>query len=307
MASPRLSADDLLILLEVARSGRYTRAAEKLGLNHVTVSRRVSALETAVGGKVMLREPGGWDLTPLGERLVAAAERLDHVLRGLEEDTRSDPGVEDVVRISAPDAFSAFVTAPAAARVHRRHPGVSVEIVSVVRRAGKHRSGVDIEVVVGEPRATSAEVSRVGSYTFGLYASPEYIRGHGSPASLEDLPDHHLVYYISSLLQVEHIDIARRFLPTMRESVTSTNVFAHVEATRAGGGIGLLATFMADRHDDLTRILATEVSIQMDYWLVVHADTLRRPAVPDLIQELIKAMWSLEGQAPTAGRIVEHS
>lgn len=41
----------------------------------------------------------------------------------------------------------------------------------------------------------------------------------------------------------------------MRESVTSTNVFVHVEATRAAAGLGLLPCFMADRHDDLVRVL----------------------------------------------------
>ena len=45
----------------------------------------------------------------------------------------------------------------------------------------------------------------------------------------------------------------------MRESVTSTNVFVHVEATRAAAGLGLLPCFMADRHDDLVRVLPDEV------------------------------------------------
>ena len=41
----------------------------------------------------------------------------------------------------------------------------------------------------------------------------------------------------------------------MRQSVSSTNVFVHVEATRAAAGLGLLPCFMADRHDDLIRVL----------------------------------------------------
>ena len=46
----RPSADDLLVLLAVGRSGRYTTAAEELGLNHTTISRRIAALEQAIGG-----------------------------------------------------------------------------------------------------------------------------------------------------------------------------------------------------------------------------------------------------------------
>lgn len=56
----RPNPDDLLVLLEVAKGGRFTRAAETLGLNHVTVSRRFAALERAPGGKVLVRAAGGW-------------------------------------------------------------------------------------------------------------------------------------------------------------------------------------------------------------------------------------------------------
>jgi DNA-binding transcriptional LysR family regulator len=49
------SADDLLILLAVGRTGRYVSAAEALGVNHTTVSRRIAALEHALGTRVLTR------------------------------------------------------------------------------------------------------------------------------------------------------------------------------------------------------------------------------------------------------------
>ena len=71
--------------------------------------------------------------------------------------------------------------------------------------------------------------------------------------------------------------------PAMRESVTSTNVFVHVEATRASAGLGLLPCFMADRHDDLLRVLPDDVALQLTYWLVARSETLRRPEVAAFI------------------------
>ena len=58
-AGRRPSADDLLVLLAVGRSGRYTTAAEELGLNHTTISRRIAALEQSIGGRVLARVAGG--------------------------------------------------------------------------------------------------------------------------------------------------------------------------------------------------------------------------------------------------------
>lgn len=297
MMPTNVSADDLLVLLEVARCGKFTRAAETLGLNHVTVSRRIAALEHAAGGKVLVRAGSGWEPTPLGRRLITAAEEVDAALRGIEAGPSGETAIEDVVRMSSPDAFSTFVAAPAAARLHLRHPGVSVEIVAATRRAAQHRSGVDIEVVVGEPQVVRAEAFRLGGYALGLYASDEYLGRNDRPSTVGELREHDLIYFIPSMLQVDDLDVCRRYIPDMRDAVTSTNVFTHVSATRAGAGIGLLPTFMADRHENLVHLLPREISIQMDYWLVARADTLRRPSVAELVQELRSATDALGSES----------
>ena len=254
-AARKPSADDLLVLLAVGRSGRYTSAAEELGINHTTISRRIAALEAAIGGRVLARVAGGWELTDLGREALAAAEAVESAVRSLAVDEEGARALEGVVRISATDGFSAYIAAPSAAQVQRRHPRVAVEIVAATRRATQQRSGLDIEVVVGEPQVHRAEAIRLGDYCLGLYGSRDYLTEHGTPKSIEDLARYPLVYFIDSMLQVDDLDLATSFAPAMRESVTSTNVFVHVEATRAAAGIGLLPCFMADRHDDLIRVL----------------------------------------------------
>lgn len=286
MTDPRrLSADDLLILLAVGRSGRFVSAADELGLNHTTISRRISALEQSIGGRLLARSAGGWELTELGRHALTAAEAIETAVRSLAGSAGS-PTLEGVVRMSATDGFSAYIAAPAAARVQQRHPKVSVEIVAATRRVTQQRSGLDIEVVVGEPQVHRAEASRLGDYRLGLYGSRDYLAEHGVPTSTDDLAGHPLVYFVDSMLQVDDLDLARTFAPAMRESVTSTNVFVHVEATRAAAGLGLLPCFMADRHDDLVRVLGDDVGLLLSYWLVARPETLRRPEVGALIDAI---------------------
>src|SRR6185312_13287124 len=86
-SSRRPSADDLLVLLAVGRSGRYTTAAEELGLNHTTISRRIAALEESIGGRVLARVAGGWELTDLGREALAAAEAVESAVRSLTTDS----------------------------------------------------------------------------------------------------------------------------------------------------------------------------------------------------------------------------
>jgi DNA-binding transcriptional LysR family regulator len=282
----RMSADDLLILLAVGRTGRYINAADELGLNHTTVARRIGALEQALGGRVLARVAGSWELTELGRQALAAAEAVESAMRALSAPDGAERPLEGVVRMSATDGFSAYVAAPAAAAMQRRHPGIAVEIVAATRRATQQRSGLDMEVVVGEPQVHRAEAIRLGDYRLGLYGARDYLAARGAPESVADLAEHRLIYFIDSMLQVDDLDLARTFAPVMRESVSSTNVFVHVEATRAAAGLGLLPCFMADRHDDLARVLPDSVVIQLSYWLVARAETLRRPEVGAFVDAL---------------------
>ncbi|MDJ0359416.1 LysR family transcriptional regulator [Rhodococcus sp. H29-C3] len=282
---PGPSADDLLVLLAVERSGRFSSAANELGVNHTTISRRIATLEAGLGGRVLIRAGGGWELTELGRGALRAAEGVEAAMRSLESGDESGH-IEGVVRLSATDGFSAYIAAPAAARVQRQHPKVAVEIVAVTRRASQQRSGLDIEIVVGEPQLHRAQAIRLGDYRLGLYASRDYLVDHGTPGTVDDLADHPLVYFIDSMLQVDDLDLAPNFTPTMRESVSSTNVFVHVEATRASAGIGLLPCFMADRHGDLVRILDDTVATRLSYWLVTRQESLRRPEVSAVVDAI---------------------
>ncbi len=72
-----LSPDDLLVLLAVGRTGRFNTAADDLGLNHTTISRRIASLEKSLGGRVLVRSSGGWELTDLGRQALSAAERIE--------------------------------------------------------------------------------------------------------------------------------------------------------------------------------------------------------------------------------------
>lgn len=283
MAVP--SADDLLILLAVGRTGRYVNAAESLGINHTTISRRIAALEQSIGARVLTRVGSVWELTERGRDVLAAAEAVEAAVQSL-GGLSGRRVLQGVVRISATDGFSAHIAAPAAAEVQRSHPGVSVEIIATTRRASPQRSSVDVEVVVGEPAVQRAQAIRLGDYCLGLYGARRYLAEHGAPVSVRGLADHPLVYFVDSMLQVDELDRATGVVPGMRPSVSSTNVFVHVEATRAAAGLGLLPCFLADPHQDLVRVLPDAVSVQLTYWLVSRAETLRRPEVAAIVDAI---------------------
>lgn len=292
--APPLSADDLLVLLAVARTGRYTTAGQQLGLNHTTIARRIAALEAQLGGRVLSRADGGWELTPLGTRALTAAEDVERALGGL--DARDDERVEGLIRLSATDGFSGFVAAPAMAALQERHPDVRLEIVTGTRQASQQRAGADLEVVVGRPQVRRARAVHLADYALGLYASRDYLRRHPAPQTLDDLAGRPLVYFIESMLHVDSLDDARRAVPGMTDAVASTNVYVHVDATRGGAGFGLLPAFLADPHDDLVRLLPDLVAQRLPYWLVARPEALRQPAVAAFLEALEQRLQAVRPQ-----------
>lgn len=277
MARTPVSADDLLVLLTVARLGRYSAAADVLGVNHTTVSRRIAQLEKSLGERVLVQTTDGWELTDSGRSVLEAAEAVERAVKSLDRADAAASGLTGVVRLATPDGFGTQFAVPALVRLRREHPGLATELITATQRLKQHRSGVDIEVTVGQPRVHRAVAMHLRDYHLGLYATPAYLERAGEPRALDDLAGHPLIYYIEQSLQLDELDLATAALPA--PIMRSTSVFVHVQTTLASAGIGILPDFMADRQPGLVRVLPEAYAHAADYWAVIRAESLRNPAV----------------------------
>jgi DNA-binding transcriptional LysR family regulator len=289
--------EGLMTFLAVARLGRYTAAAQVLGVNHSTVSRRIAALEQAMGGRVLTRTSTGWEATPLGQRAMATAERIEAELRALADVDES--GITGLVRIAAPDAFTALYAVPAIAPLQEANPGLAFELLSTTQRVRQHRSGVDIEIAVGRPDVRKALATPVFEYSLALFASDDYLDAHGAPRTVADMAGHRLNYYIESALQIDELDLAVAELPASPPSIRSTGVFAHLAATVAGAGIGLMPDFLAAREPSLRRVLADEYDHPISYWAVTREESLRNAAVAAAFRAIVeyRTAWEAARQS----------
>lgn len=275
-----LRADDLRYLLAVANTGRLVAAADALGVNHTTVSRRLRALEKVLRARLVERGADGWELTETGRAVAeharpiqAAVERAALAAAGAQPDA-----LAGTIRITAPDGFGTVFAVPALTRVRERHPNLSVELITATRQLGLHQSGFDLAIAIGKPVTPRLFTERLGEYTLALYASEAYLAEHGDPATFEEIKKHTVVFYIESLLQVGDLDLDK-YLPSTTARFSSTNIFAQLEATRRGAGIGLLPKFLALRAPELRRIHADVPPLRLSFTLAARRDSIPRPAV----------------------------
>lgn len=280
----KLRADDLRYLLALSRTGRLVAAADALGVDHTTVSRRITALEKSVGQRLIERGTEGWVLTDVGRAVSENARAIEEAVHRVVDTVAGQdaPSLRGTVRVSAPDGFgTAFVT-PALVRLRRRHPQLQVELVTATRQLALRPSGFDLAVVIGVPSSSRLVTEHLTDYTLGLYASEDYFTWHGRPETLAELREHALIFYIESMLQVGDLDIERH-LPGVTAAFSSTNVFAQLEATCQGAGIGVLPAFLA-RRPQLCRLLADEIDIRLPITLAVRREAVTNPAV--------RALWT---------------
>lgn len=276
-----MKADDLVILLEVARAGTLKAAADALGVNHTTVARRVRDLERRLGVPVISSTSQGTHLTELGHALIPAAEQVEQALdrASAVRTARDDEELTGLVRISAPEAFSACFVAPAVSRLHARHPGLHVEI-STATRPLLQGSGADVEVGLSQSTARRADLIHLSDYTLGLFATRSYLEHRGTPGDVAELDGHSIIYYIQGQLRVEDLLVLR----DQRVHIASSSVFSQLEAARAGGGVALLPRFLAVRHPDLVPVLPEQVRPALTFVAALAAAHLHRSAAPQVLE-----------------------
>ena len=283
-----MRADDLVVLLEIARCGSLVGAANTLGLNHATISRRMSALEAELHAPVLVRRVRGCELTDLGRSLLKSCEQIESALAEVRDQVNTAPHERELsgfVRVASTEAFGAYFIAPVLADLHRINRALVVELITQTRLSA-YGVGADIEIGVGEPVAMRPGAEKLTDYQLGLYATRDYQIDYGTPESIEELAEHSLIFYVESLLRVEDLDLLTRITGDHQVAFGSTSVQVQMAATLAGAGIGLLPAFVGDREPMLHRVLPSEVAPVLEFTAYLAPKRLRRPAAATVLQAI---------------------
>lgn len=185
------------IVLAVARRRSFAAAAAELGLSASAVSHAVRAVERRLGAPLFARTTRSVAPTEIGAlfvaRAAAALADLDELWDGLRA-TRGE--VAGVLRLNAPRVAWPMALLPLVAALSRRHPQLTVEVVSDDGLADIVAEGFDAGVRLGEMISQDMATARLTPpFRAVVVASPAYLDAHGRPASLADLARHNCVGY----------------------------------------------------------------------------------------------------------------
>jgi len=176
-------ADDLLLFARVMEAGSFSRAAERVHWPKSTVSRRIGALETRLGEKLLQRTTRKLTLTDFGagvlEHARAVASEVDGAL-ALALHRQQKPSGR--LRVSMPADFAQEVAAGMLAEFALAYPEVQLELDLTPRRVDLIGEGFDLAIRMGSMDEDSQLAARKLATThWGLYASPGYLERVGEP------------------------------------------------------------------------------------------------------------------------------
>ena len=188
-----LDANDLILFAHIMEAGSFSKAAERTGLPKSTLSRRITALETKLGERLLTRSTRRLSITEFGERI------LDHAKRLLEETEAASAMAlhrqgtpRGVLRVSMPPDFVELDLTPLLLQFAASYPEVRLELDLSPRRVDLLVERFDLAVRAASrlPDDGTLVARKLCDMPNGLYASPAYLARYGVPAKPEELLDH---------------------------------------------------------------------------------------------------------------------
>ncbi|HKN27328.1 MAG TPA: LysR family transcriptional regulator [Roseiarcus sp.] len=287
--------DNVRVFLAVARAGQFVAAAKRLKLDHATVSRRIAALEAALGAKLFDRRTTGATLTSAGERFLGAAEEMESAfLHAQGEISGVDLELTGDVRIGAPDGFSTYYLTAVLRDFAERHRHVRLQLMPLPQLTPLARREVDVVIGLDKPEAGRFVARKLTDYTLGIYATAAYLKRNGAPADVEALKRHSLIGYVEEHAFSSALDYVRELYDGAPTSFECASAVTQIEALRAGVGLGVVHGFIARRFKDLVRILPDRRATRT-YWLVTHEDTRGLGRIRAVAEHLAKSVAEARG------------
>ena len=278
--------DKLQYFLTVAQQGTVARAGAALQVDATTVSRQVSALETALQQTLFERAPGGFQLTAAGRALVPHAEAMAAAAARIRQVGENGAVLSGQLRVSVSEGFGGSFIAPRLAPFVAAHPELEIDLVASSGFLNPSRREADMAVLLARPRKGPLITRKLSDYSLGLYAPAHRTDWQEAvaamPLSRAGVP---VIGYVPDILYAPELDYLGEIEPGLRAGVRSSSILAQRRMIAGGAGVGVLPCFLAANDPALARVRPDQV-ITRAFWLALHRDVGPQPRIRAFIDWL---------------------
>lgn len=190
--------------LKVVEAGSFKKAAQLLGIESSSLSRKVAALEARLQVKLLQRSTTRSLPTELGREYYNGLRKLLSEQSALEEEiTGGSSSVRGRLRVSATVDFGERFLVPAIEQIQDKAPDLSVELVLGSDVDNLLENNLDVAFRFGPLADSSLYARPMGEIPRVLVASPCYLARMDTPKCIDDLKSHQFVLYSLSQAKVD--------------------------------------------------------------------------------------------------------
>jgi DNA-binding transcriptional LysR family regulator len=271
--SSRLDWDKLRVFHAVAEAGSFTHASEDLNLSQSAVSRQISALEASLGVMLFHRHARGLILTEQGDLLFKTVHDVFAKLTSVESQlTETKDSPEGPLTVTTTVGFGSVWLTGRLRQFIADYPNIDVTLRLDDRELDLAMREGDVAIRFNEPKQPDLVQRHLGSMKGHLFASPDYLKEHGTPQTVEDLKDHRFVVFGSSALPFENVNWyftqLEKTLGEIKTVLTVNNLYGVYRAVKNGIGIGALPEYFYREGRGLVQILPELSSPPIDAYFV---------------------------------------
>ncbi|RWQ38849.1 MAG: LysR family transcriptional regulator [Mesorhizobium sp.] len=233
-----MDIEDLQTFVAVADAGGVSAAARRLGVSKSIVSRRLFRVEAELGVQLLARTTRGAALTEAGITFRDHAARASAEIDTARETILPSGELRGRLRVAMPLSFGPTHFAPVLAEMAQHHLQLHIHTSYSDRFVDLIAEGFDCAIRVGYLQDSNLIARRVGPIYGKLVASPDYIKAHGSPETVEQLVNHQALMQGTEAWQFMDGDKIVTVQPQGR--FKADNATALAAAAAAGLGIAWL-------------------------------------------------------------------
>jgi DNA-binding transcriptional LysR family regulator len=284
------------VFVEAVRARSLAGAGRRLGIAPMLASRRLAALESELGVRLVHRTTRVLALTPEGEAFLPHAQAMLEAEAEARGSIRpSNAGASGILRVTASVPFGRRVVAPFIPSFLRRNPDVHVDLLLTDGIVDIVAQGIDLAIRIARLRDSGLIARKLAPNPLGLYAAPGYLAARAGPRRIAELAEYDCLT-ISGVRQWPFTDAAgRRVRQRVGGRFSASSPEALREACLGGAGIALLSSWMTAGDVTAGRLIALMLEDgapePLDIW-AVHPTSRLMPAKTRLFIEGLEAHLS---------------
>ncbi len=263
--------DDLRFFSALADSKTVSAAAKKLGVNYVTVSRRIDKLEEALTKTLFERSLDGYKLTVEGEALYQKVVPIQESMEELSQEFDPLHRYKRSVKLSVVPSLAEYLVTPHLLELQQRYQELRLHIDVSLRNLSVVKREADLALRLSLPETGECVAKKMADLNYYLYGTESWIARYQAG---EDVATISYDTHLSHLPEAQYI---QQHFGSQSIKFSSNSVTVQKKAAETGYGLAVLPACVMSGSE--LACVSLQQPIRRELWLLVRKNISQSTSV----------------------------